>query len=149
MRDLSQRGFTFVELVISLIVIGIGITGVLLIYTETVARSADPLIRQQALAIAEAYLEEVVSRHHSDPDGMDGEGTRDLYDDVDDYDGLSDSPPTRSDGSALGAALDDFTVTVSVTDGTAALGVTAWRVDVSVTHTSGNSMALWSYRASY
>lgn len=149
MRALMQRGFTFVELVISLIVIGIGITGVLLIYTETVARSADPLIRQQALAVAEAYLEEIVSRHYNDPDGVDGEASRSLYDDIDDYDGLSDNPPTRSDGSALGTALDDFTVTVAVSDGSGALGVTAYRIDVNVTHTSGNSIALWGYRASY
>ncbi len=149
MMSPRMHGFTFVELVISLVVIGLAVSGVLLIYTTTVTRSADPLVRQQALAIAEAYVEEIVSRHYGDPDGADGEAARAEFDDVNDYDALSGAP-TRPDGSTAGlAALADYTVDVSVSDGSAALGVTAWRVDVTVTHTSGVSVSLWSYRASY
>lgn len=150
----AQRGFTFVELVISLVVIGVAIVGVLLVYTQVVASSADPLIRQQALAIAEAYLEEVVSRHYDDPEGgetfgAEGGETRPNFDDVWDYNGISDNPPTRPDGSTLGAALDGYTVTVAVTDGSGVLGTTAARIDVTVTHTSGESISLWSFRTDY
>lgn len=143
------RGFTFIELVISLVVIGLAVTGVLMIFTQTVGRSADPLIRQQALAIAEAYLEEIISKHHDDPDGADGEALRDQFDDVDDYDGLS-AAPSRPDGSTTGLAdLSAYTVNVAVSDGSADLGVTALRVDVTVTHPGGISVGLWSYRTDY
>lgn len=147
------RGFTFIELVISLVVIGIAVTGVLLIFTQTVRSSADPMIREQALAIAEAYLEEVVAKHYDDPDGgetfgAEGGETRATYNDVWDYDGLG-GEPERPYGTADIPQLDDYNVSVAVSDGTAALGVTAARVDVTVTHPSGLDIALWSYRADY
>ncbi|HEX7047360.1 MAG TPA: type II secretion system protein [Gammaproteobacteria bacterium] len=146
----TSRGFTFVELIISIVVIGIAVTGVLLVYTETVARSADPLIRAQALAIAESYLDEIITKHYDDPAGADGEATRDQYDDVDDYDGFSGAP-SRPDGSTAGlAGLADYLVTVNVSDGSGALGVAALRVDVTVTHSpTGIAMSLWSYRTDY
>lgn len=146
-------GFTFVELIISVVVIGIAVTGVLLIFTQTVGRSADPLVRQQALAIAEAYLEEVVAKHYADPAGgetfgAEGGETRPAYDDVWDYDGLA-GEPERPYGTADIPQLDDYNVSVAVSDGSAALGVTAARVDVTVAHPSGISVSLWSYRADY
>jgi MSHA pilin protein MshD len=50
---------TFVELVFFIVVVGIGVAGLLLVYTNTVRGSSDPLIRKQLLAVAEALLEEV------------------------------------------------------------------------------------------
>lgn len=152
---IRARGFTFIELIISVVVIGVAVTGVLLVYTTTVARSADPLVRQQALAIAEAYLEEAVSKHYDDPEGgetfgAEGGETRPTFDDVWDYNGLVDNPPTRPDGGTGGlAAIAAYTVTVGVADGTASLGATAARVDVTVTHPGGQSISLWGYRAEY
>lgn len=147
------RGFTFVELVISLVVIAIAVIGVLMVYTTTVASSADPLIRQQALAIAEAYLDEVVSKHYSDPDGVDGEASRDQYDDVDDYAGFS-AAPSRPDGSTAGlASLAAYTVTITV-GAPVAIGpggnqATARQVTVSVDHGGTTVASLWSYRTDY
>ncbi|MBI5658359.1 MAG: type II secretion system protein [Nitrosomonadales bacterium] len=42
-----------------IVIISIAVTGVLLVMNTTTAHSADPLIRKQALAIAESLLEEV------------------------------------------------------------------------------------------
>ncbi|HEX6929526.1 MAG TPA: type II secretion system protein [Gammaproteobacteria bacterium] len=149
-----MRGFTFVELVISVVVIGIAVAGVLLIFTTTVSRSADPLVRQQALAIAESYLEEVIAKHYDDPNGgetfgAEGGEARASYDDVWDYDGLSGAPTRPYGAPAAIAELAGYTVTVDVSDGTAALGVTAARVDVTVSHGGSNVVSLWSFRADY
>lgn len=149
-----SRGFTFVELIISLVVIGIAVTGVLLVYTTTVARSADPLIRQQALAIAESYLEEIVAKHYDDPDGgetfgVEGGEVRAGYDDVWDYNGLNGAPARPYGTPAAIVELANYTVNVTVTDGTVALGVTAARVDVTVFHGGNSVVSLWSFRADY
>lgn len=148
------RGFTFIELVISLVVIGIAVTGVLLIYTTTVARSSDPLVRQQALAIAESYLEEVVAKHYDDPDGGETFGveageTRATFDDVWDYDGLNGAPSRPYGSPNAIAQLAAYNVGVAITDGTGALGVTAARVDVTVSHNGTQVISLWGYRADY
>jgi MSHA pilin protein MshD len=53
------RGLTLIELIIFILVVSIALLGVLLLMNLTTARSSDPLIRKQVLAIAEALLEEV------------------------------------------------------------------------------------------
>jgi MSHA pilin protein MshD len=50
---------TFIELIFFIVVVGIGVAGILLVYTNTVRGSSDPLVRKQLLAVAEALLEEV------------------------------------------------------------------------------------------
>jgi MSHA pilin protein MshD len=55
----QERGLTLVELVIFIAVVGIAVSGVLLVLSQTTQRSADPQMRKQALALAEALLEEV------------------------------------------------------------------------------------------
>lgn len=53
-----------------IVVIGAGLAGILGVWTVTAQGSADPLIQKQALAIAEAYLEEVLAAPftYCDPD---------------------------------------------------------------------------------
>jgi MSHA pilin protein MshD len=57
-----QAGLTLVELMIFVVVVGIGLAGVLLAINNSTARSADPMIRKQALAAAESLLEEVLQQ---------------------------------------------------------------------------------------
>lgn len=55
----ALRGFTLVELILFILLVSIALVGVLLVTNVTAARSSDPLVRKQGLAIAEALLEEV------------------------------------------------------------------------------------------
>lgn len=55
----GARGVTLIELVIFIVLVGIAFAAFLSIYNALVVRSADPLLRKQALAIAESLLEEV------------------------------------------------------------------------------------------
>ena len=58
-RRLRRRGFTLIELVVFITIVGIATGGVLLAYDHAVRGSADPIVRKQALAIAESLLEEI------------------------------------------------------------------------------------------
>lgn len=58
-RYRPQRGLTLLELLIFIVVVGIALAGVLTVLNIAVKSSADPLVRKQMLAIAEALLEEV------------------------------------------------------------------------------------------
>jgi MSHA pilin protein MshD len=53
------KGFTMIELIVFIAVVGVAVAGILLVLNATVAKSSDPMIRKNMLSIAEALLEEV------------------------------------------------------------------------------------------
>lgn len=56
-----QTGASLVELIMFIVVVGAGLVGILGVLNLNARGSADPLIEKQALAIAEAYLEEALA----------------------------------------------------------------------------------------
>lgn len=76
------RGFTLIELIVFIIVISVGIVGLMSVLGVFVKQSADPLARKQALAIAEAVLEEIAQSGFgycvaTDPNYLSATGTAD------------------------------------------------------------------------
>ena len=143
-----QRGVTLVELLVSIVIVSIAAGGILGVLSMTTAASADPMIRHQAAAIAEAYLEEVMLKPIIDPDGADGEAARADFDDLDDFDGLLDSGARDQFGAPI-AALGSYTVGVSVSPSGGLAGIPAadaLRVDVVVSHGSDINFTLSGYR---
>src|SRR5687767_3087331 len=69
----TERGLTLIELIIFMVVISIGIVGVLLLFTQLTKQSPDPLVRKQALAVAQSLMEEIQLRGftYCDPDDVD------------------------------------------------------------------------------
>lgn len=71
-RTNRQAGISLIELVLFIVIVGVGVAGILSVFNITTRASADPLQRKQALAIAEALLEEVTLMPFTDcdPDGF-------------------------------------------------------------------------------
>lgn len=55
----NQRGISLIELIMFIVIVSVALAGILLVLNVTTKGSADPLVHKQALAIAEALLEEV------------------------------------------------------------------------------------------
>lgn len=144
MNNVRQAGFTLIEMVIFIVVVSVGVAGILSVMNFTVQHSADPMVRKQAAALADSVLEEIILKDYVDPDGGINvvEAGRDSYDDVDDYNGLSNA------AFNLPTSLSSYLISIAVTDGTATLGVIAKKIKVTVS--SGNeSIIMTGYRASY
>lgn len=62
-RTVSRRlgGFTLIETIVFLLVVGIGVAGLLSAMSTAIRFSADPLPQKQALALAESLMEEITS----------------------------------------------------------------------------------------
>jgi len=105
---LGERGFTFVEILITLIFISIALLAVTSQFPLglQISQSAEDLTL--ATNLAQELLEEIRSMAWEDPQsggaalGTDlGEFGRLDYDDLDDYHGLVESPPRDLDGNPL------------------------------------------------
>ena len=152
----GQSGVTLVESIVALVIIGTALAGTLQLMSFATAHSADPMVRSQAVAIAEAYLEEISLKSFFDPDLGPGPGPcpapearRDLYDNVCDYAGIDDPDPEDQNGNPV-AGLAGFRVRVAV-DSAATLGglsgpVDLLRVDVRVNLGNATDLTLSSYR---
>jgi MSHA pilin protein MshD len=149
---MKERGVTLIELVITITLIGIAVSAVLGTLAANAKSSADGMVRAQAMAIADAYLEEIRLKSFTDPDGVDGETGRLNFDDVDDYNGLSDVGAVDQFGNAI-AGLGEYRVAVAVAHSSALIGVgsaNALRIDVTVTYpAAGVDVRVTGYRANY
>lgn len=71
-----MAGLSMIELVMFIVIVGVAVAGVLSVLNVTTKSSADPQVRKQALAIAEALLEEVTMMPFTicDPDDPNAPG---------------------------------------------------------------------------
>jgi MSHA pilin protein MshD len=150
-----QSAFTLIEIIVTIIVIGIAATALLSVFTSLVRGSADPVIQQQATTIAEAYMEEIMLRAFEDPQGGEtgadeGEAGRAEYDDVQDYASLAPGAAADQFGNPI-AALAAYTVSVSVSnqDLNGIAAGNSLRIDVSVSHPAVDPIMLSAYRTRY
>lgn len=156
----NQRGVTLVELIISMVIISIALGGVLMVMNFTTSHSADPMIQHQAVAIAEAYMEEILLQGYFDPDisspilGNDEcplkEGERALYDNVCDYNGLHDVGARNHINTDPISGLEKYTVDVAVLYSSTMLnGDPAQEITVTVNHPAMGGLTLTGYRTNY
>jgi len=146
-----QRGVTLIELIIAITIVAIAATTIMGTIANVATRSADAMVQQQAIAIAQAYLEEIMQRWVVDPNGTPPNTGRGSWDLVDNYNGLVDVGAKDQFGNAI-AALSAYTVSVSVVASTGLSGVAstaARRIDVTVTRAPGVTVTLSGYRTSY
>jgi len=151
-----SRGFTLIEMIIAITVLATAVSGILFAFTQNMATSADPMIKQQAIIIAQGYLEEATLKPYNDPDGGETnsceEAARIQYDDVADYDCINDiaGAVDQFGGSLAGLAAYNIVVNVSTVN-IGAPAIATRRIDVIVTHdfVASLNITLTSYRAPY
>ena len=140
----QQRGFTLIELIIFIVVVGAGLAGILSVMNTVVKSSADPMVRKQAIALADSILEEILQKEYDDPDGVQGgETTRATMDDVDDYNGKSNALFTD-----LPSALATYLIGITVENDATTLGIAAKKVTVTITRGT-EVITMTGYRTKY
>lgn len=152
----SQRGFTLIELVIFIVVVSIGMAGILSVMNTTVKSSADPMVRKQALAIAESLLEEIVQKEYGTTATYSCTAVafpatgwnRALFDCVGDYNGYTVNAVTDASGNAV-SGLSNYRIAPPVAISAPTVnGQTVKKIVVSVTGPQG-VIVLTGYRGNY
>lgn len=149
-----QAGFSLIETVVFMLVIGIALAVLVNVFSLAATANADPLPRRQALAIAQALIEEVsYNAAANPPGGFAGPYTaanRNRFDDVMDYNGLTLNGITDlSNAPLVGLEAYRAQVSVAATAFGAVPAAAGFRITVSVTDPRGETLALDGYRANY
>lgn len=147
-----QQGVTLIELIVSMVIISISLAGILTVMNFTTSHSADPMIQQQAMVIAEAYMEEITLQRYENPVGGYSGTSRNLFDDVDDYNNLSDIGARDQNENPM-SGLDQYDVSVAVatpaTIGPVASTELAKQITVRVQYGTMVDLQLVGYRTDY
>jgi len=157
-----SRAFTIVEAVISTIIVAVMLVAALTtVGASRVTQHKTSLVSRGQL-LAETLMSEILRQSYKDPEGTpvfgceanESGAARAAFDDVDDYHGWSQGPPTAKDGTALSNATGwKWTVTVEWVDPANPTQVrtvetNAKRITVAVTYNNVPQASLVALRTS-
>lgn len=152
-------GFSLIEALVFIVIVSVALAGVLSVMNLTTVHSADPLIRKQAIVVAESLLEEITQHNFSAPvggfSGAASQANRSMFDDIGDYNGFATTGIFPIDSTTVIPALALYNASVSVVDttlGPAGAEIPAGSVKlITVTITGPDSVpiVLSGYRSAY
>ncbi len=151
-----------------IVVIGIALSVVMMQFRQNAGHSHEPYVRQRGMAVMNAYMDEIVRKRWNEnspvggglvtviaPIGLDsGEvaGDRSNYDDIDDYNGISDSPPEDPENSVM-PDYDGFSVSVAViqpgADWNGVPAADVRHITVTVTTPTDENLTIHAYRLNF
>lgn len=155
-----QTGFSIVEAIVFIVIVSVALTGILSLMNFTTQHSADPLLRKQAIVVAESLMAEITQHNFTNPvggfSGAPTQASRQMFDDIGDYNGFATSGIFPIDNATTPIPeLAAYNVAVRVVD--TALGpVTApipggrvKLITVTVTGPDAVPVVLSGYRSDY
>jgi MSHA pilin protein MshD len=134
----SARGVTLIELIVAIVIFGIAATSLMGAMSAIAKNSAERMVRDQAEAIAYAYLERVVGQP---------------FNTIHNWNGMNQSGAYDQFGNLI---TDQYQIAITAQNvngfGTAVKTVPAanvFRIDVRVSHPSGVSVLLTAFRTQH
>jgi len=171
----NQQGFTLIELIVGIVVLSLSLSIVTTLIAPAEEKSADNILQIKASELAQSLMNDITSRAFDDnsdmsggrvrcgePAGGDndctttlgpetGETNRNLYDDVDDFNGFR--ALVNSTDDLLDGGYAQFEILVTVSYAGVELGLAedtlAKRITVRVTTPLGTAIEFTSHKANY
>ena len=145
-----QQGLTLIELILFIVIVGVALAGVLAAFDHATRHSADPLVRKQAIAVAESLLEELWATPYACPAGAScvpvTTSNRTQPHQLSDYNGFTMAGIYAIDGTPI-AHLANYTASIAVTP-SALNGQAGMNISVAVSG-GGESVTLEGWRGQY
>ena len=164
----EKQGVTLIELVIVVAILAIALTAVTQLLSRTNVRGAYTYNETMAIELGQSYIAEITSKRYDENSpiggvppcgatsaascttslGLDESESRATYDDVDDYNGLTDDPPMRPNslgGVEARPGYDNFRVDVSVNQASSF----AKKITVSVTQPNDETIDFTVYKTNF
>lgn len=172
--QIGNSGFTLVEMIVFIVVLAVGLSGVVLVINRTLLDAPEALINTRAMEISQLYLDEILTKKYDEntPQGGSppcdspgnpactaaagfgtdpGEAARDRYDDVDDYHNPGFQPVADANGNAL-PNYTDYEVRIDVTYAGTELGLAsrrAKRISLTIRTPRNQQIPVTVYRTNF
>ncbi len=167
---MSNRGFTLMETIISIIIIAIAIVGILSVIYNVTQKGINPIIEMKATELGQAMLDEIMLKRWDEDTPLGGghidvslanigteagENSREDFDDVDDYNGYSDgtnTEPLKDEAGNILTGFDGYSRSVSVvfekpTGAPASVNTNNYKkITVRVTTPTGEEISFVAYK---
>ncbi|WP_166668735.1 type IV pilus modification PilV family protein [Thiohalophilus thiocyanatoxydans] len=172
----DEAGFTLVEMVVFIVVLAVGLSGVVLVINRTLLDAPEALVNTRAMEISQLYLDEILAKKYDENtpqggsppcDGADGDPctdagnfgpdgpseSRSRYDDVDDYHAPAFEAVTDANGDPL-PNYSDYEVRIEITyAGSELVDFTddrrAKRIDLTVRTPRNQQIPVTVYRTNF
>jgi MSHA pilin protein MshD len=141
-------GFSLIELIVFIVIVGVSLAGTLSVLNLTGAHSADPMVAKQAVAVAEAFVDEILSRDYANAAGTNVD-PRSAFTGIADYNGYNSPGVIRQRGGAAIIPLNGYSVGVQVGNSTTIGGAEMRPITVTVTDVLGRTYPFVAYKANY
>ena len=147
----SRRGFTIIELVIVIVVLGIAIPPLLYTISDTLTKNVKVRTIQTASVLGRGLMEEILSKRYdvnasspwSNPLGPAVGETRATYNDVDDFDGFTENPISGFPGYSSSVTVyyvDPDTTGLNTAEPDSSNTLDYKRIDVVIAHPLAGSL---------
>ena len=160
-RSKKERGFSLIELVITIVIISIALTALSSSLFTAVGRNADPMWQAKATHLAQAYLDEILAMRYAETsplgggsigscavDGAEaGEASRSLFDDVDDYDGLTETADFLDTSTSSNYSGYSIVIAVACVGPTNSASINSKLIVITITVPSQQSLVFSAFRA--
>lgn len=154
-RKLASRGFTLLEALLASAILAIAALAIVQAMAAGHQQTADALVQDRAISLAEALMEEMLSLPYGDPQGEltvgpdAGETGRLLFDNLDDYNGFTQDADEQSSlaGAPYPIVFQAFSRSVSITNASldiAAFGGSQPGLEIVVTVTQPSTGRSWT-----
>lgn len=163
----SERGFSLVESILTIAIIGVALVVLVSAWGQTAKRSADPFWQAKAAYLGQAYIEEILTKSFDENTPVGGQPActsatcsttlgpesevRGVYDDVDDYNGLNEAPSENALG-VVRPEYNNYRVAVTVSYAGGEIGRpnhTVKKIEVRVTPPGEQMQRYTVYRGNY
>jgi MSHA pilin protein MshD len=168
-----ERGFSLMEMVLTIAIVSVSLVVLITAFGGVAKRTADPIVQAKAAFLGQAYMDEIITKRFDEQSPVGGippcdagscsstlgpdplpsgatEGRTD-YDDVDDYNGLIETPSLNALGSAR-PEYEGFRINVQVTYAGSVFGRpdhTMKQIDVTVIPQGETGIRFTAYRGNY
>ena len=113
---MGKSGFTFIEIVMALAVISLGIIGIVFLFSTALRAVNKDKVKLLSSFVAKDLVEEILTKQWQESgagnalgpeagEARSGTTANTIFDDIDDYNGLVEQPPLTVEGQAMDGSI--------------------------------------------